>query len=193
MTTPSSLTRRGGFTLIELLVVIAIIVVLAALGSSAAIRAIAKGRSTTALKACTDLERGATLFFDDNGRYPTDQPGADRIDTTQGGANNVVTILLGKNEQLNPSNRSYVNFKDAKGRKGGLVWSGQTATLFDPWGGAYFMRFDDDFNEEITAPQGARVSDSIVRGRRAIAWSLGPDRAEGTNRENKDNVYSFLK
>lgn len=191
MTTPSRLRR--GFTLIELLVVIAIIAVLAALGSSAAIKAIAKSRSTTAQKVCVDLEQGVTLFFDDNSRYPTDNPGQDEVRTDAAGATNVVTVLLGKNSQLNPSNRSYVNFKDAKGKKGGLIWQGETATLVDPWGGSYFLAFDDDYDQEIQVPSHAEVDNDRVRGRRSVAWSLGADRAEGSRKQNKDNVYSFKK
>ena len=62
---------RGGFTLIELLVVISIIGLLASVVMASLNSARAKGRDARRIADLKQIQNALTLYYDDNGRYPT--------------------------------------------------------------------------------------------------------------------------
>ena len=85
--------------------------------------------------------------------------------------------------------KSFFNFKASKGRKDGLLRTEDTAELYDPWGNPYYVLLDYDLDGELRDPHNGE----IVKERKALVWSLGPDGQSGTKKTNKDNIYSWSR
>ncbi|HEY1121069.1 MAG TPA: hypothetical protein VGE67_05695, partial [Haloferula sp.] len=85
----------------------------------------------------------------------------------------------------NPRQIAFLTARNTKNKKqGGLVYSnsGQIEGMYDAWGRALNIKFDDDYDEEITDP--VKQGD-VVRQKRAIVWSFGADGKFGDNDEVK--------
>lgn len=164
--------RSKGFTLIELLVVIAIIAVLATVASTAGIHAINKAKGTSALAVCKEIEIGINRFVEDNGYLPLSDVDGDMVfgSNSQDGME-LVNILLNIDKANNPRGVVYLNIREGKSNKNGLIYSadGSSVTgLYDPWGGDYQIAVDGDFDKEIDVLNGQRL-----RGRNVAVWTLG--------------------
>lgn len=182
MKTQSS-RRNSGFTLVELLVVIAIIAVLAGAGFAAGNAAIQKAKKTTALSTATSLEMAVTGFFTEYGTMPADittdtASGGDGTDT--GSGLNIVKVLLGStdatSQTLNPRSIKFLSVREAKARKGGVVYNTSSVALglFDPWGGPFKIVLDGDYDDVVKAkPAGG--SEVTLNGRKVAVWSEGAD------------------
>lgn len=175
MKNPHKLFSRKGFTLIELLVVIAIIAVLAAAGFAVGPAMMNKARKVSALNTATALSTAVEQFYTEYSALPAASPGV--LTTTSSGGVNLLNILAGKETAAAPENSRKIRFfsaKDAKGTRDGAVYdtSGAFTALYDPWGGAYSVVLDDDYNDELTvSPVG--TTSSTLRGRKVAVYSLG--------------------
>ncbi|MCW1887593.1 type II secretion system GspH family protein [Luteolibacter flavescens] len=178
-----------GFTLVELLVVISIIIVLAAM-SFGVIGTVTKRQKTVETQATiTALSQAMDAFYSDYNRMPSVGSSGDEM-TTEGQAGaDLITILLGKeessSEMQNPKQISYLNTKVGKTKaKGGLIYSNgnKVQGLYDAWGEPLRIKFDDDFDDEISDPV---TQGKIVRQKRFVVWSWGPDKKFGDNDEVK--------
>ena len=200
----SNPSRNHGFTLIELLVVIAIIVILAAMGFSAGSAVMNAAKKTVATNDCTNLVHAIQTYYDDYNYLPEAPESA-----TAPGApttNNLMDQLTGFDKDNNPKEVRYFQGKDAKGKTqngayGGLFYTERSVELFDAWkksGNAatnrhYFVIMDYDLDDEMVDPFNS--AKPLYGGRKAIAWSSGPDgqytTGQATHSKNRDNVYSW--
>ena len=175
--------RPKGFTLVELLVVIAIIAVLASAGFAAGNAAIQKARKTTALATATSIETAVNNFYNEYGSMPdngtTDTTLNTKNDTT------LLNVLLGLedagNTVLNTRAIKFLSVKEGKANKNGLIYSSNGSSvdgLFDPWGGAYNVILDLDYDERVK-PQPSAGGATQLNGRRVAVWTNGADGVNG--------------
>lgn len=167
--------RQHGFTLVELLVVIAIIAVLASAGFAAGNAAIQKARKTTTLATATALEGAINSFYTEYGSMPLVTTSDKDFKTDAGEGVTLLNILLGNDtNNENPRKIRFLNVKEGKADKNGLIYNGSTVKgLYDAWGGPFFVRMDDLSDEKIDVT--ASGVKSTLNGRRAVVWSEGAD------------------
>ncbi|MGA0845720.1 MAG: type II secretion system protein [Luteolibacter sp.] len=183
---PFSRPSRG-FTLVELLVVIAIIAVLASAGFAAANAAIQKARKTTALATATALETAVNNFYNDYSTMPKDGDQDIAIQTDNDVA--FLNALLGQDDVVNPRGIRFLNVKEGKGNKNGLIYTGGGSAvkgLYDPWGGPFFVMLDLDLDEKIIPTPSAGGQQRTLNGRRVAVWSNGADGLNGGGKSNDD-------
>ncbi|MCW1921511.1 type II secretion system GspH family protein [Luteolibacter arcticus] len=178
---------RSGFTLVELLVVISIIMVLAAMGFGA-IAKVNQRKNELVTKTCvTDLSMALDQFYNTYSRFPS-VGSADELTAEGQAGTELLKILLAKedpgSELQNPQQIVFLTPKIASNKnQGGLVYSGnQIEGMYDAWGRPLHIKFDEDSDNEIPNPfrQG-----EVVRQKRVIVWSFGPDGKFGDNDEVK--------
>lgn len=189
---PSFSTRRG-FTLVELLVVIAIIAVLATLAAPALLNVLKKGKITKAANICHTLELAVDNFEQEYSYLPYvgDTPPAN--DTSVRSDTDIMTILAGIDSEHNPKKIRFFETDTPKGSNestyaDGMHVSNTAAKLYDPWGEPYYLVFDYDLDGEIENPL---EEGKIVRAKRVLVYSLGPDKKSSTKDEKKDNAKNF--
>ena len=197
MHTPSS-RRERGFTLVELLVVIAIIAVLAAAGFAAGQAAINRARMVMALNTCTAIEGAVNNFYSEYSCMPkqlTDDPAVPINTKTD---IEFLNVLLGFPETANPplNTRSirFLTVKEGKGKKNGLIYNttgDKVVGLFDPWGGAYYVMLDGNFDEKIKVKPAAASAQTTLNNRRVAVWTNGADGVSGTGGKTADDVKTW--
>jgi prepilin-type N-terminal cleavage/methylation domain-containing protein len=182
MKTRPARRANSGFTLVELLVVISIIVVLAAMSFGAANMAINKSKKLQSSNDAMGLQTALNNYYSEYSKLPEFGMSGDEAQTDGQSGSELLTILLGKEEVTDDmQNKKQITFLNAKvnknKKKGGLIYSngGSGATpegLYDAWGNPFYLKFDDDFDQEITDPleQG-----NIIRNKQVIVYSYGQD------------------
>lgn len=186
MKTRPARRANSGFTLVELLVVISIIVVLAAMSFGAANMAINKSKKLQTSNDAMGLQTALNNYYSEYSKLPEFGMSGDEAQTDGQSGSELLTILLGKEEvtddMQNKKQITFLNSKVNKNKnKGGLVYSngGSGATpegLYDAWGNPFYLKFDDDYDQEITDPleQG-----NIIRNKQVIVYSYGQDKKLG--------------
>src|SRR5438046_10445474 len=174
----------AAFTLIELLVVIAIIIILAGLLFAGLRGAQEQARRTQAKNDLTQIVTAVNLFYTEYGKYPisaaTDAAGTFGP-TGQTNTNNLLFNELRAlaSSTLNTRKIVFISPPDAKdqtnSRSGIKTSDGQ---WYDPWGTAYNVEIDGNYDNGIANPYGAQAvggagSDPIRLG--VISWSRGTD------------------
>lgn len=195
MKTHSVRTDRG-FTLIELLVVIAIIAILAGVGFSAGSSAIQKAKRTTCLAAATSIESAVANFHTEYGSMPYDGTVAnDETVKTDASGDNFLKTLLGMNTTLNPRGIKFLSAKQSKSKstdsvkRDGIVYDDDTPKgMYDPWGGAFNVMLDLDYNEKLenVKPKGTGSTSVTLNGRRVAVWSDGADGVSAAGKATDD-------
>lgn len=184
--------RKRGFTLIELLVVIAIIAILAAAGFAVGTSALNRARKVSAQATATSINQAVDAFFSEYGMFPVAGGAGREIDT---GDNTVfLNALIGQDRDLNPRGVRFLSVKEGTrqgdgGRDGLVFGEGGTARgLFDPWGNAYTVILDTDYEERLTftTPDNRSVT---LNGRRVAVFSPGVP--PGDNATTSDLVKSW--
>jgi prepilin-type N-terminal cleavage/methylation domain-containing protein len=188
----------AAFTLIELLVVIAIIAILVGLLFPAFKAVQNQARSTQAKNDLTQIVNAVNAFYTDYGKYPLVT-----ADTTYGpggtASNLLFDVLRGIDTTNNPRQIVFINppyVKDPANPRSGIGTPTGTGPgqYFDPWGTAYDVTIDGNYNNQITNPytpdSGAGPATLNIG---VIAWSLGADQSLGNGGgfTNSDDVISW--
>jgi prepilin-type N-terminal cleavage/methylation domain-containing protein len=137
------LRKRSAFTLIELLVVIAIIAILAGLAFPAVQGALNSGKKAQARNDVHQLAAAIKAFQLEYGRLPSTSTGSD----TEAADNAAVISALTGSNALNPRGVVFFEPKMAKGGKGGL----DGGVYKDPWGNAYTIMLDTNYDNKLSA------------------------------------------
>ncbi len=191
MKTPPSFRRNSGFTLVELLVVIAIIAVLASAGFAAGTAAMNKAKKVTGTAAAQSVVSAVNNFYTENSAMPVpagnaSTEGGTKYETTSVEGVKILNILTGQEDEINTRKVRYLEVKEAKGKKGGIVYSpsGKEVTgLYDPWGNPFFMVLDTNYEERLKVKPGKK--EETLPGRRCAVYSAGQDKKLGTTDDIK--------
>jgi len=188
------MNRRGAFTLIELLVVIAIIAVLAGLSFPVFSSIQNTAKKTQAKNDLTQIVTAVNAFYTEYGRYPT-------METTDANAtygpndkNSSVVFNELRAKAIVLNTRQIVFISPAEDAtldnpKGKIGKDGQ---FFDPWGIAYSLRMDADYDNQVPNPYGATGGagpDPLRQG--TIVWSFGKDTNLAKTFTGSDDVISW--
>ena len=162
-----TLSQRA-FTLIELLVVISIIAILASLAFPAVNGALDSAKRAKVKNDVIQIVTAIKAYQTEYGRLPFWKTEDDWYDDTDN--NNLFDILRGHTSgaqnNLNPRMISFIEIRPAKGNKDGI---GADGKFYDPWGSAYLIKLDLDYDNQI------QYYDTWISGS-AIAVSKGKNK-----------------
>jgi prepilin-type N-terminal cleavage/methylation domain-containing protein len=168
MKVPSVPSRRA-FTLIELLVVISIIAILMTLLFPAVGSAINAAKKTQAKNDATQIATAINAFMSEYGKLPTDATGdINASQTTSTIMDALCPPTPSSPPALNPRGITFLEIPKAKNGKNGREDGG---AYLDPWGQAYFISMDGDYDGVVKGPSGTGASEDIRKT--AIVWSKG--------------------
>jgi prepilin-type N-terminal cleavage/methylation domain-containing protein len=186
---------RRAFTLIELLVVIVIISILIGLAFPVVSTMQNQFKKTQAKNDLTQIITAANAFYTEYGRYPT-------IETTDASATygtgtssgTLFNELRGKTASLNTRQIVFISPPEDSTQPSPKGKIGSDGQFYDPWGSAYALRIDADYDNQVANPYGGiggAGADPIRQG--VIAWSLGKDLTLGKNGKftASDDVISW--
>ena len=192
-------TPKSAFTLIELLVVISIIAVLIGLAFPAFQGVQNSAKRTQAKNDLTQLVTAVNAFYTEYGRYPTNATD-DASAKFGGGATDGNDRLLNElrglgSASLNTRKIQFISPPEAKDQanpKGGIKTG--TGEWHDPWGTAYGIQMDADYDNEVPNLYARNAGSNPLRAG-VITWSLGKDTETAASDKNasksKDDVISW--
>jgi prepilin-type N-terminal cleavage/methylation domain-containing protein len=185
------------FTLIELLVVIAIIIILAGLLYPAYQAAQSQAKRTQAKNDLTQIATAVNAYYTEYGKYPL---ATNDNNITNNAA--LLDVLRAIDTPNNPRVIVFINppyVKDPANPRSGIGTTTGAGQYFDPWGTAYVIKIDGDYNNQLANPYTLNAGAAPLQIG-VIAWSFGkdtqsqsvpgpaPDKKTGTN---DDDVISW--
>ncbi|MEM1084401.1 MAG: prepilin-type N-terminal cleavage/methylation domain-containing protein [Verrucomicrobiota bacterium] len=182
MKTKQKTRSSKGFTLIELLVVITIIAVLAGLSFAGVNLAIKKAKKLQGETLANNLASAVDNFYGEYNRLP--EVNGDEIETDSGPGVQLLQVLLALEPQGNNTQNSrsitFLQAPEAKGKKGGIVYSGADNAdgLYDPFGNPFTVVLNSNFEDTLEFQFDGRPV--RLRGKQVAVYSPGGDREEGT-------------
>ena len=197
--------HTSAFTLIELLVVIAIIIILAGLLFPAFRGVQNQAKRTQAKNDLTQIVTAVNAFYTEYGKYPL--VAADTIYGPGGTSNadlfySLRAVASGANANNAINTRAIVfisppDVKNPSQPKSGIGTTSSTGQYFDPWGTAYNVEIDGNYDNQITNPysdiDGSAGATPLRSG--VIGWSYGSDLQLGTGGngyyKDSDDVISW--
>jgi len=194
---------KRAFTLIELLVVIAIIAVLLGLVFPVFQGVLERAKKVQAKNDLTQIVTAVNAFYTEYGRYPTTDT-TDATATYGAGASSSKAVfdeLRAKNiagTALNTRQIVFISPPEDTGQLNPKGKVGSDGQFYDPWGSAYLIGIDADYDNQITpnpyGGTGGAGASPIRQG--VIAWSYGKDQTKGTkngsaNFTGSDDVISW--
>jgi prepilin-type N-terminal cleavage/methylation domain-containing protein len=188
--------RKGAFTLIELLVVIAIIATLLGLVFPIFQGVLERAKKVQAKNDLTQVVTAVNAFYTEYGRYPT----VDTTDTaaTYGAGSSsskaVFDELRGKSTTLNTRQIIFISPSEDTSQINPKGRIGSDGQFYDPWGFAYTIRIDADYDNQVANPytgSGGAGADPIRQA--VITWSVGKDGTLGKSGKyaSSDDVISW--
>jgi prepilin-type N-terminal cleavage/methylation domain-containing protein len=192
------MTKEKGFTLIELLVVIAIIAALLGLVFPVFQGVLERAKKVQAKNDLTQIVTAVNAFYTEYGRYPlAGTITTDTAATCGAGSSSSKAVfdeLRGKSTTLNTRQIVFISPAEDTSQinpKGKLGSDGQ---FYDPWGFAYTIRIDADYDNQVANPytgSGGAGADPIRQG--VITWSVGKDGTLGKSGKyaSSDDVISW--
>jgi len=188
--------QETAFTLLELLVVIAIIAILLGLVFPVFQGVLERAKKTQTKNDLTQIVTAVNAFYTEYGRYPTVAT-TDTVATYGAGSSSSKAVfdeLRGKSTTLNTRQIAFISpGEDAtQTNPKGKVGSG--GQFYDPWGFAYAIRIDADYDNQVANPytgSGGAGVDPIRQG--VITWSVGKDGTLGNSGKytSSDDVISW--
>ena len=187
--------RYSAFTLIELLVVIVIISVLAGLSFPVYQSVQNSAKKTQAKNDVTQIVTAVNAFYTEYGKYPI--ASSVTTDTTatygQGATNSKILFdeLRGKTTAtLNTRQIVFISPAEDPNQlkpKGKIGSDGQ---FYDPWGSAYVLRIDADYDNEVANPYAPDTTAGPAKIRQGVlSWSLGKNGMLGGGGTLQDNTF----
>ncbi len=136
-------------------------------------------KSTASQKVCIECAAAINSFSADYGHLPISPGTADWEGTMDDPGLLSALAASSKDPTNNPRHLNYLEGMQQAKSNGGHPINGidyeadaENPKLYDPWGHAYRVRLDVDGDEELSNPAG---QPPIIRGKKAIIWSAGPD------------------
>jgi prepilin-type N-terminal cleavage/methylation domain-containing protein len=197
-------SRKQAFTLIELLVVITIIIILMGLLFPAFRGVQDQAKRAQAKNDVTQIVTAVNAFYTEYGKYPTSGASDTAATYGPGGSNTNDALfdeLRAKTSVLNTRQIVFLSPQDVKDPaqpRAGIGTKTGIGQFFDPWGTAYTVRLDWDYDNQVLNPYGGTGgagADPIRQG--VIAWSTGKDgtlgdKASGSTKfTGSDDVISW--
>ena len=190
--------KSGGFTLIELLVVIVIVAILTGLAFPVFSSIQNQARKAQAKNDVTQIVTAVNAFYTEYEKYPTSA--TTDANATYGTSNNSAALfneLRGKGALLNTRQIVFISPAEDPSQPNPKGKIGSDGQFYDPWGSAYSVRMDADYDNQISPnPYGANNGagpDPLRQG--VIAWSYGKDAKLGKDGDSKfrgsDDVISW--
>jgi prepilin-type N-terminal cleavage/methylation domain-containing protein len=187
------------FTLIELLVVVVILAVLAGLAFPVFQSVQNSARKTQARNDVTQIVTAVNAFYTEYGKYPLVTE--DKIYGPAGDSNDaVLNVLRAKNLTENPRQIIFISPPDVKTptkpQAGIGTDAGTLGQYFDPWGTAYRISIDGNYDNQLANPYSSNAGSPTLQAG-VIAWSFGKDTdseavaADKNSLKNKDDVISW--
>jgi prepilin-type N-terminal cleavage/methylation domain-containing protein len=179
---------RSAFTLVELLVVVAIIALLAGIAFPSYSAIMKKMKKDQARTLAMSLVNSCKGYYAEYSKYPLPQDGtASEVSPIR--TDEILTgTLLGSAVEQNPKKINFLpDLKPVeRGHGFGLLTEGETASIVDPWGEAYYVLMDADYNNNIENPNSNSTTTKLYQG--VLVYSAGPDKDPSTF---EDNVMSW--
>ena len=200
-TLPPSHRAPGAFTLIELLTVITIIAILMGLLFPAMGMVKEQGRKTQAKNDVTQITTAIKAYYTEYGKYPptsTTTPTSDEYTGGDKGSNAELFNVLRSRTDGSTVNANYagntrrIPFFEGRGAtdpakpKNGFGSDGQ---LYDPWGKAYGIAIDYDYDNKISTLPYADFKNDNAPNTGVGVFSLGKDAIIGS----KDTAGNYRK
>ncbi len=199
--------RAAAFTLIELLVVIAIIAVLMGLAFPAYQKVQDSAKRVSAKNDITQIVTAVNAFYTEYGQYPCGaQSGADAMDYYTGNNTDKKNLFDALRvpfpstpPALNPRGIVFLQPAGVKSDVAGQRRSGigGDGVYYDPWGGTYRVKMDNNYNGLLTNPYDANTGagfGSVNLGVMALSPGKdkkGPDDGGEKNYKKSDDVISW--
>jgi len=139
-----------------------------------------KAKSVQERSAVFEIENAVESFYDEYGTLPNEGTSDATFDSHKDTA--MFEALLGDHAGISPKSIKFLTMKEGKDMKSGVIYDpsgNRVIGVFDPWGGAYKIRLDLNYDEQI------EVNGEILKGRRVAVWSDGPDQIAGTDDDIK--------
>ena len=178
--------RKQGFTLIELLVVIGIIGLLAAIIVPALNGALRSAKKARAMQMCKDLQGACQRYFSEYNRMPVPRGVKHGDGDAKYAEDNfeVVDILVLsddlKETDLPVVNSRSIRFLDMDAKTAEAYDAGKNKGLLDPWGSAYEIYLDMDFDDVVDL-------DGVEFRAKVGVRSAGPD----GEWDSKDDIQTW--
>jgi prepilin-type N-terminal cleavage/methylation domain-containing protein len=194
--------RVRGFTLLELLVVITIIIILIGMLFPAFRGIQDQAKRTQAKNDLSQIVAAISAFYTEYGRYPLPTTATTDTAATYSATNNVVFDILRYDITRDPTTVNALNprqivfitppiAKDQTTPKLGVQTS--SGVWFDPWGYAYNVTIDANYNAVTTqtppytdlSPTYTQAGSDLGPKTGAISWTKGPDNQLGNAGDNQ--------
>jgi prepilin-type N-terminal cleavage/methylation domain-containing protein len=183
------MTKEAAFTLLELMVVIAIVVVLAGLLFPAVQSVLDRAKKVQAKNDLTQIVTAVNAFYTEYGKYPLpsgasgDGYASGAITGTSSKA--ILDPLRNLDPTLNPRLIVFISPAEDTTQASPKGKIGSDGQFHDPWGTAYGISVDADYDNQVPNPYGTDTGAGPVKIRQGvIAWSVGKDAKLGNNGDN---------
>jgi prepilin-type N-terminal cleavage/methylation domain-containing protein len=180
------MTKEAAFTLLELMVVIALVVVLAGLLFPAVQSVLDRAKKVQAKNDLTQIVTAVNAFYTEYGRYPTDQT-TDATATYGGSTSSKVLFdeLRAKTASFNARQIIFISPPEDSTQTSPNGKIGSDGQFHDPWGTAYGISIDADYDNQVPNPYATDTGAGPVKIRQGVlAWSVGKDAKLGNNGDN---------
>ena len=191
-------TKEQGFTVIELLVVIAIIAILLGLVFPVFQGVQDRAKKVQAKNDLTQVVTAVNAFYTEYGRYPVDSTVTTDTAATYGAGSSsskaAFDELRGQSTTLNTRQIVFISPAEDTTQTSPKGKIGSDGQFYDPWGFAYAIRIDADYDNQVANPYtggGGAGADLIRQG--VITWSVGKDGTLGKSGKytGSDDVISW--